>query len=258
MSVNMSFNANTVAPNTAPEPVPSGVYAVVIKESAEKPAKSTPGATFLELKMEIMEGDQKGKFIFDRLNTKNPNQQAVDIAYGTLSAICHVSGVMTFNNTAELHGKPFKVNVIKAPRADDATKDGNEIRGYLDMGGNPPGKQGAGAATGAADNAQAFGATTTAAPSTVTGAAPSAPSAPAAPTAPAAPAAPVDPAQAATADGWLAHPQNPAYMYKGADVKLIADVHALYAAPNANAAGSAGAPAVPETPASTAVPSWAS
>jgi hypothetical protein len=55
------------------------------------------------------------------------------------------------------------------------------------------------------------------------------------------PVAPVahDPKTKALADGWLAHPQAPGYMYKGNDIKTDAEVLALYPAP---------APVVPAIP----------
>lgn len=132
-SFNMSFNAQTVAPNTAPEAVPTGIYTVAIVKSEEVPVNGKPGCSFYALTMQILDGEHKGKNVIERLNCKNDNQQAVDIAYGTLSAICHVTGVLQIGQSSqELHGKPFKVNVVKVPRRDDPTKESNEIRGYLD------------------------------------------------------------------------------------------------------------------------------
>lgn len=253
MGFSLSFNAATVAPNVTPEPVPSGIYDVVITSTEEKPAKSTPGATFYEFEMQIQTGEYKGRKLFERLNCKNPSQQAVDIAYGTLSAICHVTGVMQVGQSSqELHGKPFKVNVVKTPRNDDPTKETNEIRGYLDTAGNPPGKA-AGGATGAQQdaNAAAFGAQGTATTN-----------APAAPAAPGGATALVDPLEAAKADGWLPHPQSPPHMYKGQEVKTIDEVKAMY--PSAPAGATTPPPAAPAAPATggqqadtSGVPSWA-
>lgn len=143
----IQFDARTVAPNVVPDPVPSGIYTVAIVSSDEKAAKNTPGATYYEFVQQILDGEFKGRKLTDRLNCKNPNQQAVDIAYGTLSAICYVTNVFPLNNSAELHGKPFKINVVKVPRNDDPTRMTNEIRGYLNLDGSEPGKAAAAAAT---------------------------------------------------------------------------------------------------------------
>lgn len=258
--VNFSFNANTVDPNVAPEPVPTGIYTVAIAASAEKPVNGKAGQFYMQFDMKVQEGDYKGRTITARLNHKNENEQARTIAYGDLSAICHVTGVMEIRqSTAELHNRPFKVNVVKIQRNDDPTKESNEIRGYLDMAGNPPGKKGA-AASG---NAASSGFGSDPAPSN----GPSAPAAPAAPAA--APAAPAvhDPKAAAIADGWIQHPQSEPHAYKGTEVVAWTDLVTRYAVPN----GSAAAPATPPVPASpdapassgasaaadSSIPSWA-
>lgn len=140
MGMNLSFNASTVAPNVAPQPVPTGQYIVMITKSEEKAAKSAEGASYLALTMTIQDGPEKGKTVTERLNLKNPSATAVEIAYSTLSAICHVTGVMQLQqSSAELHGKPFMVDVVCAPRDDDPSKMSNDIRGYLDLNGNQPG-----------------------------------------------------------------------------------------------------------------------
>ena len=62
-----------------------------------------------------------------------------------------------------------------------------------------------------------------------------------------APAVVHDPMQKAVADGWIVHPSSPTHMYKGQDVKVIAEVLALYPAPVA-------APTLPAAPAAPGVP----
>lgn len=158
MGFNISFNANTVAPNVAPEPVPTGTYDVAIVASEEKPVKNGNGATYYELTMQVIApAEFKGRKIFERLNCKNPSDQAREIAFATLSSICHVTGVMQLQqSSAELHGKPFKVKVVKGPRNDDPTKEGNEIRGYLDAMGNEPGAKGGSAGNGQVDPNSGF------------------------------------------------------------------------------------------------------
>lgn len=144
MGFSLSFNATQVNPNTRPMPVPSGIYDVVIVKSEEKPVKNKPGCTYYEFEMEILGPPEfRGRKVYDRLNCKNDNQQAVDIAYGTLSAMCYVTGVMQIQqSSAELHGKPFKVNVVKIPNSNDPTQETNDVRGYLDSAGNQPGQPG--------------------------------------------------------------------------------------------------------------------
>lgn len=138
--VQLNFDANQVAPNTGYEPVPEGWYNVAITESEIKPTKDGEGA-YLQLKTSIIDGPHTGKPIFVRLNIQNKNQQAVDIAYGELSAICHVTGVYQIGDSSQLHGIPFQLRVIVTPPK-DGRDAGNEVKGYRDARGNEPGKGG--------------------------------------------------------------------------------------------------------------------
>lgn len=136
--VALNFNAAQVEPNKALEAIPSGTYPVIITKSEEKPTKSGNGS-YIELEMTIQGGEYNGRKVFDRLNIRNPNQQAVDIAYSTLSAICHVTGRINITDTQQLHGVPFQAVVLKLPRDDRPDQMTNDVRGYKDIHGNDPG-----------------------------------------------------------------------------------------------------------------------
>lgn len=164
--VALNFSARGVKPNVALEAVPTGMYPVVIVKSEEKPTKAGTG-TYIEFEMQIQASPHvdpayHGRKVFDRLNTNNQNQAAVDIAYATLSAICHVTGVLDMTDTQQLHGRPFVAVVQKkirddlpppAPGEKDERPYSNEIKGYKDMNGNDPGFAGA---TTVAANKPAF------------------------------------------------------------------------------------------------------
>lgn len=143
--VALNFNAAGVKPNVALEAVPSGIYPVMISSSKEKPTKDGQGS-YIELEMTVMPGHEyAGRKVYDRLNINNKNQQTVDIAYATLSAICHVTGRLAINATEQLHGVPFQAVVVKVARDDKPDVLTNNIRGYKDMQGNDPGAAGAAA-----------------------------------------------------------------------------------------------------------------
>lgn len=74
------------------------------------------------------------------INLANPNQQAVDIGQGELSAIAHCIGILRVGNSAELHEKPFRVLVRKQEGSEVYT----EVYGIRDVNGNEPGKAGQG------------------------------------------------------------------------------------------------------------------
>lgn len=148
--VQINFNAAQVKPNAALEAVPTGMYPVVITRTEEKPTKAGNGA-YIEIEMQIQGGEFGGRKVFDRLNIKNNNQTAVDIAYATLSAICHVTGRFQITDTAQLHGVPF-VAVVQKKERDDQPGSGNytnEVKGYKDINGNDPGFAGNGGAQNA-------------------------------------------------------------------------------------------------------------
>lgn len=138
--VALNFNAAGVKPNTALEAIPSGIYPVIITATSEKPTRNGQGA-YIEVEMQIQGGEFNGRKVYDRLNIKNNNQQAVDIAHATLSAICHVTGVLQMTDTQQLHGRPFQAVVSKLERSDQPGSGNmtNEVKGYKDMNGNDPG-----------------------------------------------------------------------------------------------------------------------
>lgn len=122
------FDASTVDPNVALEPLPAGWYKAVITASEEKPTKAQTGS-YLQLTLEVIEGRHQGRKITDRLNLNNPNATASEIAYRTLSAICHAVGVMTPRTSDDLHDKPLMVKVKVKP-ADGQYSASNEVAGY--------------------------------------------------------------------------------------------------------------------------------
>ena len=142
--VALNFQAAGVKPNAALEAIPTGQYAVIITKSEEKPTRSGNGS-YIELEMTVQGGEFGGRKVFDRLNIRNPNQTAVDIAYSTLSAICHVTQRMNIQDTGQLHGVPF-IAVVQKKERDDQPGSGNmtnEVKGYKDINGNDPGFAGA-------------------------------------------------------------------------------------------------------------------
>lgn len=127
----LNFNAQTVQPSQPLEPIPSGWYTCQITESVIEPTKSGNGH-FLKLTLKVLEGEYSGRTVFDRLNIDNPNETAVTIAYETLSAICHATGVIQVSDSSELHGRPMNVKVKLTP-ANDRYDAGNEVKGYAPL-----------------------------------------------------------------------------------------------------------------------------
>jgi hypothetical protein len=133
------FNANNVDPNTPLEAIPEGKYIAQIVESGWKPNKAGTGR-YLELKFEVVEGEYKGRNLWDRLNLEHPNSTAVQIAQGDLSAICRAVNVMQPKDSVEMHNIPLALTV-KVKKREDNGELANEIKGYESRG---AAKQGAG------------------------------------------------------------------------------------------------------------------
>jgi hypothetical protein len=138
-----TFDATQVEPQGDYTPVPPGEYKVQII-SSEMVETSAKTGHMLKLEMEIIEGDQAGRKLFDRLNLDNPNQQAVEIAQRTLSAICHATGKLSVQDSEELHMIPM-VAVVKVdpPRTSNGKEYGpsNAIKAYKAAGGGAPAQQ---------------------------------------------------------------------------------------------------------------------
>ncbi len=98
----LNFNADEVAPSTSLDPIPAGKYQAVITDSELKMTKSGTGS-YLELTFEIISGEYEKRKLWARLNIRNNNQKAVEIAQRDLSAICHAVNVLHPQDSSELH-----------------------------------------------------------------------------------------------------------------------------------------------------------
>jgi hypothetical protein len=122
------FNANEVDPAAGFEAIPAGKYLAMITESEMKPTKNGQGS-YLQLTFTVLEGQYKNRVLWDRLNLVNPNDTAVKIARGELSAVCRAVGVMTPKDSCELHNIPLVITV-KVRKREDTGELANEIKGY--------------------------------------------------------------------------------------------------------------------------------
>ena len=273
----LRFDASTVAPAMPFEPVPAGWYTCIMSASQKKPSASSQNAFYHEFEFTVQEpAEYAGRKLFDRVNTENPNPTTVEIAFKTISAICHAVGVIKMEHTEQLHNKPLMVKASMRPAGpgnDGKYYDANnEVKGYKAVQGG-----GAAATTVAAPAALAAGAQGGAwqppapppavapapAPAPVA-AAPAAPAPPAPPPAPAAPPAPPPPV-VFPPEGWVPHPDAPGYFYKGQEVLTEAQLREKMAAPAWTAAPTPAAPAAQPAAAdpapaaaaaSTEVPPW--
>lgn len=122
------FDARAVEPMDEFEPIPAGQYLAAIVGSQMKETKAGDGK-YLELTFQVLEGQYKGRLLWSRLNLENSNQLAVKIARAQLAAICKATGIITPNDSAELHNLPLQVKV-GLKRREDTDEMTNEIKSY--------------------------------------------------------------------------------------------------------------------------------
>lgn len=123
------FNAANFEPATKTyDLIPDGWYQAMIIDSEVKPTKAGTGH-YLQLTIEVTDGEHAGRYVWDRLNLDNPNETAVAIAQETLAQICHAVGVLEPKDTEELHHKPMEVRVGIQP-AKGQYNESNIVKGY--------------------------------------------------------------------------------------------------------------------------------
>jgi hypothetical protein len=122
------FDANNVEPAGDFEPIPAGKYLAVITESEMKPTKAGTG-NYLQLTFQIIEGPFQNRLLWARLNLDNPNDTARKIAQGELSAICRAVGVLSPNDSVDLHNLPLVIHV-RCKKRTDTNEIVNEVKGY--------------------------------------------------------------------------------------------------------------------------------
>ena len=112
-----AFDAAGIEPTTAYEILPAGKYRAQIVESEMRVTKNGMGK-YLWLMLDILEGPQQGRKVFDQLNLVNANPTTVEIAQRTLSAICHATGKLQVNDSEEggAGGSVPPVTIPEPPR----------------------------------------------------------------------------------------------------------------------------------------------
>ncbi|QJD54469.1 single-stranded DNA-binding protein [Sphingomonas phage Lucius] len=120
--------------------LPVGKHPVVIYNTKLEATNSGTGGKMV-LQLEVIDGPAKGAKGDENLILQHSNPTVVRISSEQLTAICHVVDLPNgFQDTQELHGKPFVVEV--APQKDKP--EYTEVIAVFDMNGNEPGQQGGG------------------------------------------------------------------------------------------------------------------
>jgi hypothetical protein len=122
-------------PSTSFDPVPTGVYQVVITDSEMCETKQKTG-WYCKLTWQIVDGQFSGRLIFSQHNTHNPNPDAENIGRRELQDFADAVGLDRFEDSEQLHNKPIWVKVgIEVGTG--SYRDKNIIKGVA----SAPGKQ---------------------------------------------------------------------------------------------------------------------
>jgi hypothetical protein len=124
-----TFDATAVESNAPFQVLDPGRYRVQIIASEMRITKDGQGK-YLWLELEVLEGEHRGRKLFDRLNLVNASPKAVEIAERTLSAICHAVGKSRIEDSEELHFIPFLADVRVQPSKSERYGPSNTLR-YL-------------------------------------------------------------------------------------------------------------------------------
>lgn len=115
----------TPPPPKSYEPLERGLYEGIIVDSCIKETKAGTGE-YIELTIQVTDGQHSGRRLWERLNVSNPNKTAEDIARSQLSMLCQAVNVTKLTETEQLHDKPFLMQV-DIDRKDPSR---NRIMGY--------------------------------------------------------------------------------------------------------------------------------
>ena len=109
-------------------PLPEDDYNVMIVDECIKETSKNTGS-YLQLELVVVDGECKGRKIWDRLNLWTINPEARKIAQKTLTAITRAVGldVSTLDDTASLHNLPLSEKIIVDEYQDRKT---NKVKSY--------------------------------------------------------------------------------------------------------------------------------
>ena len=131
----LNFDASKIEVNDSYDVIPDNTLVnAVITSSEWKETKDKTGG-YLALKYEIIDGNYKGRIIFENVNLQNSNATAVKIAQETLAKISNAIGKVTVQNSEELHNIPMSLKLGVHP-AQNGYEPSNKIKSYSKISGS--------------------------------------------------------------------------------------------------------------------------
>lgn len=143
-------NVTPMQPRTS-EPLPSGDYMVEIIEAKESSNKKTDGS-HLSLTFRVMDGDYRRRQHWQRLNLKNSNPMAKEMAKAELASIALAVGIPNPEDSSELCGIALSITIAHKKRTDGTGGTDASIVAYRPAGEHPGDEAQAAAAFSASSN----------------------------------------------------------------------------------------------------------
>ena len=128
--MDLNFDSTQIVSNEIPSDfgaVPEGKYLVHIAETEEK--MSGAGNKYLNLKLQILDGEYKNRFLWDIVNLWHPKDNVREIAQQTMASICRATNTLKPATSEELHHKPLRVSI--SMETDSQYGDQNRVKKYL-------------------------------------------------------------------------------------------------------------------------------
>lgn len=147
-----AFNAQQFDPTQGGNfsQLPVGKHVVVIVASEVKATSDNTGG-LVQYDLQVIEGPGTGKTGPMRLNLYNKSDKARQIAESQQAALCYATGVLQLQDTQQLHGIPFMVEVenqdltaqqLEKQAAGETVTPFTQVRKILNRDGSLPGMQG--------------------------------------------------------------------------------------------------------------------
>lgn len=110
------------------DPLPVGSYIVEIISTETRDNNAGTG-NYLSVTYEVIDGDHKGRRVWENLTLSHPTQTAVEIGRAKLKRLIKTLGFTGINDSSEMHGHQLNLKLTQKPRKD--TKEiQNEVKGY--------------------------------------------------------------------------------------------------------------------------------
>lgn len=131
----IQFDATNIDPADSFDVLPKGKYLCMAVDSKIKPTKAGTG-DYLEITFEVIDGQGKGRKIWERLNIRNANKKAEEISQRKLSSLCRAVGVMNLQDTDQLHNIPVTLDIDVEQR--EGYDPQNAVKTYIASGSTAP------------------------------------------------------------------------------------------------------------------------